>query len=148
MSCFSNLERWEISIFTGTILTTKNMNIPNGHQTVMPYLMLTSAATFINFVQQVFNAELTLERKRDEEKLMHAEVRINNSTLMFCDATDDWKAQTANLFVYVPNADETYQKAVQAGAKTVIPLSDQDYGRTCGVTDPTGNTWWITSITE
>ncbi len=77
---------------------------------------------------------------------MHAEVRINNSTIMFCDATDDYKIQTANLFVYVPDADEAYQKAVQAGAETIMPLSDQDYGRTCGVTDPTGNVWWITSI--
>ncbi|RDC66048.1 VOC family protein [Adhaeribacter pallidiroseus] len=124
------------------------MNLPNGHQTVMPYLMLTNATTFINFVQQVFSAELTFERKRDEDKLMHAEVRINNSTLMFCDATDAYKAQTANLFVYVPNADEAYQKAVLAGAETIMPLSDQDYGRTCGIKDPTGNTWWITSIKE
>jgi len=67
------------------------MNIPNSHQTVMPYLMLNSAATFIDFVTQVFNAELTFERKRDEHKLMHAEVRINDCTIMFCDTTDDWK---------------------------------------------------------
>ncbi len=122
------------------------MNIPNGHQTVMPYLMLNGADTFINFVKLVFHAEVTFERKRDENYLMHAEVRINGSTLMFCDATDQWKAQNANLFVYVPNADETYQKAVAAGAETVMPLSDQDYGRTCGITDPTGNVWWITSV--
>lgn len=122
------------------------MKIPNGHQTVMPYLMLNNATAFIDFVKQVFNAELTFERMRDEHKLMHAEVRINDSTLMFCDATDQWKAQNANLFVYVPNADEAYQKAVAAGAETVMPLSDQDYGRTCGITDPTGNIWWITSV--
>ncbi|PSR56690.1 VOC family protein [Adhaeribacter arboris] len=122
------------------------MNIPNGHQTVMPYLMLNNASAFISFVQQVFNAELTLERKRNEHQLMHAEVQINNSTIMFCDATEEWKAHTANLFVYVANADETYQKAVNAGAETIMPLSNQDYGRTCGITDPTGNVWWITSI--
>lgn len=122
------------------------MKIPNGHQTVMTYLMLNNATAFIDFVKQVFNAELTFERMRDEHKLMHAEVRINDSTLMFCDATDQWKAQNANLFVYVPNADEAYQKAVAAGAETVMPLSDQDYGRTCGITDPTGNIWWITSV--
>lgn len=122
------------------------MNIPNGHQTVMPYLMLNGADTFIHFVKQVFNAEVTFARKRDDHHLMHAEVRINDSTLMFCDATDQWAAQNANLFVYVPNADETYQKAVTAGAETVMPLSDQDYGRTCGITDPTGNVWWITAV--
>src|SRR5688500_14895014 len=98
------------------------MNIPNGHQTVMPYLMLNSADAFIDFVKRVFNAEVTFEREREEHKLMHAEVRINESTIMFCDATENWKAQPANLFVYVPNADEAYQKAVQAGAETIMPL--------------------------
>ncbi|QNF32387.1 VOC family protein [Adhaeribacter swui] len=122
------------------------MNLPSGHQTVMPYLMLDNAAAFIDFVKKAFNAEVTFERERADHKLMHAEVRINESTIMFCDATEDWKAQPANLFVYVPNADETYHKAVQAGAQTIMPLSDQDYGRTCGVTDPSGNVWWITSV--
>ncbi|QMU27411.1 VOC family protein [Adhaeribacter radiodurans] len=122
------------------------MNIPNGHQSVMPYLMLNGAASFINFVQQVFDAKLTMERKRNDHQIRHAEVQINTSTIMFCDATEEWKAQNANLFVYVPNADETYEKAINAGAETIMPLSDQDYGRTCGITDPTGNVWWITSI--
>lgn len=123
------------------------MNIPKGHQSVMPYLMLSSAATFISFVKNVFDAELTFERNReDSQTLMHAEVQISGATIMFCDAPDQWAIQNANLFVYVPNADETYQKALTAAAETIMPLSDQDYGRTCGVKDPTGNVWWITSI--
>lgn len=122
------------------------MTIPNGHQTVMPYLMLASAATFISFVKNVFNADLTFERKRDDYSLMHAEVQIGSTTIMFCDAPEQSKPQNANLFIYVENADETYHKALAAGAETVMPLSDQDYGRTCGVTDPAGNVWWITSI--
>ena len=52
------------------------------------------------------------------------------------------------MFVYVEDADETYKKAVENGAETVMPPDDQPYGRSCGVTDPFGNVWWITSITE
>jgi len=53
-----------------------------------------------------------------------------------------------HLFIYVHDADLTYKKALAAGAATVPgnEPSDKDYGRTCGVTDPFGNTWWITSV--
>lgn len=115
----------------------------------MPYLMLNGALKFINFVKAVFNAELTTDMHRlreDGVTVMHSEITIGGCTIMFSDATDQWPEQTANLFVYVDNADETYKKAIASGAVTTMELSDQDYGRTCGVTDPLGNVWWITSI--
>ena len=34
------------------------MNIPEGHQAVMPYLMLDDAAGFIQFIKDVFDAEI------------------------------------------------------------------------------------------
>lgn len=111
--------------------------------------MLNGALKFIEFVKNVFNAELTTNMHRlreDRTTVMHSEVTIGGSTIMFSDATAQWPEQTANLFVYVESADETYKKAIAAGAITTMELSNQDYGRTCGVTDPFGNVWWITSI--
>ncbi|MEO6656060.1 MAG: VOC family protein, partial [Pyrinomonadaceae bacterium] len=67
--------------------------------------------------------------------------------IMFSQSRDDWKPATANLFIYVKDADETYSKAVENGSETVMPPADQEYGRSCGVTDPFGNVWWITSAT-
>jgi PhnB protein len=125
------------------------MEIPITHQAVMPYLMLNGALKFIDFTKNVFDAQLITSMHKlyeDEEKVRHSEITIGGSTIMFTDATKDWKPQTANLFVYVPNADETYKKALDQGAVTLMGLSNQDYGRTCGVTDPFGNVWWITSV--
>lgn len=122
------------------------MNIPAGHQTVMPYLILEKAALFIEFTQNVFDAKLTHHSMRDEILLGHCEIQIGGSTIMFSDASPDWESQTANLFVYVDNADERFKKALDAGATVLMELSDQDYGRTCGVSDPFGNVWWITSV--
>lgn len=127
------------------------MNLPKGHQVIMPYLMVNGALKFIDFVKAVFNAELTTSMhklREDTKTVLHSEVTIGGSTIMFTDATEQWKEQTANLFVYVDNADETYAKAITAGAVTVMELSNQDYGRTCGVTDPFGNVWWITSMNK
>jgi uncharacterized glyoxalase superfamily protein PhnB len=125
------------------------MNLPNGHQPIIPYLMLKGALKFIDFTKKVFNAVLTENMHRlntDTGKVTHSEITIDGCTIMFTDATEQWKEQTANLFIYVEHADSTYHKALDAGATTVMDLSDQNYGRTCGVLDPFGNTWWITSI--
>lgn len=123
------------------------MNLPSEHQTIMPYLILQGAAKFIDFTKNVFGAsETNTKSLRSDGSIMHAEITINGSTIMVTDEITDWAKQTSNLFIYVPNADETYQKALENGASSLMGLSDQDYGRTCGVTDPFGNVWWITSI--
>jgi PhnB protein len=123
------------------------MNIPKTHQAVMAYLMLDNAAPFITFTEKAFNASLINKTmKEDGTGIMHSEVSIGGCTIMFCDTAPQWPAATANLFVYVDNADEAYAKALAAGATSIMELSDQSYGRTCGVKDPTGNVWWITSV--
>lgn len=123
------------------------MEIPKGHQTIMPYLMLNGAARFIDFTREVFGAELSFSTPRDEnDAIMHAEIAINGSTIMFTEATDQWKVATAHLFIYVADVDTIFQKALEAGASVLMEVEDKDYGRSGGITDPFGNTWWITSV--
>ncbi|MDA6072561.1 VOC family protein [Flavobacterium sp. AC] len=123
------------------------MILPAGHQAIMPYLILNGAAQFIDFTKKVFDAEDSKEQiLRKDGTIMHAEIILNGSTLMVTDETKDWTKQTANLFVYVPNADETYKRALENGATNLMGLCDQNYGRTCGITDSFGNVWWITSV--
>ena len=125
------------------------MNLPKGHQTIMPYLMLDGALKFIDFTKAIFDAEVNIEihtLREDQKTVLHSEIQIGGSTIMFTDATKQWQTQTANLFIYVESADQTYIKALDFGAESVMGLSDQDYGRTCGVKDPFGNVWWITSL--
>jgi uncharacterized glyoxalase superfamily protein PhnB len=122
------------------------MKIPEGYQAVMPYLILKNAAAFIDFTQKVFDAGLKYkELREDGHTIRHAEVVISDSVIMCAESTEEYPVQTANLFVYVDNADDTYNIALQNGATSVNEPSDQSYGRTCGVSDPNGNVWWITS---
>ena len=124
------------------------MDIPERHQTVIPYLIVRNAGDFLSFMKNVFDAKESYKAMRDEHTIQHAELSIGGSTIMFADATDQYKPQPAGLFIYVNNADETFKKAVEAGAATVTEIADQPYGRSGGVKDPFGNTWWITSVKE
>ena len=124
----------------------ENLNVPAGYQTVMPYLLVEQAAEFITFMQQVFNAEEVAKVMRNDNSIMHGEVRVGDSTLMFADSSEAYPTQPAGLYVHVANADETYAKALSVGAVSVQEPVDRDYGRSSGVKDPFGNTWWITSV--
>ncbi len=62
------------------------MNIPEGYQAVMPYLILKNAEDFIDFTEKVFNAQLLNKHLREDgHTIMHAEVNISGSVIMFAE---------------------------------------------------------------
>jgi PhnB protein len=122
-------------------------SIPASHNQVMPYLILENAADFSRFTKELFNADAGIEHLREDGKtVMHGEIRIGESTIMYSQATHQYKPQTANLFIYVTDADQSYNKALTLGATSITEPANQEYGRSCGIKDPFGNTWWITSL--
>lgn len=122
------------------------VNIPEQYMQVMPYMIVENAAGFMDFLMDVFNASEQNRTMRDETIIMHAEARIGDCTIMFADATEEFTPLNSSMFIYVADADAAFQKAVEKGATVIMPPADQDYGRSCGVQDPFGNTWWITSV--
>jgi len=124
----------------------ENLKIPEGHQRIMPYLIIENASAFFNFTKNVFGAVEKYKMMRTETLIMHAEISIGDSVIMFADATPEHSKQTAGLFIYVDNCDVVYQNGLVNGATIVIPPADQSYGRSAGIRDPFGNTWWITSV--
>jgi len=124
----------------------ETLNIPNGYQRVMPYLIVNNAAGFFQFTKDVFGAEERYKAMRDEHLIMHAEISIGGSVIMFADATELYNERTAGMFMYVDDCDAVYKKALENGATCAMEPADQSYGRSAGITDPFGNTWWITSV--
>ncbi len=124
------------------------MKIPNGHQPLMPYLILKNADAFIEFTKTVFGAKEVFKSYRDNDNkiIMHAEVQINGCNIMFADMNEFYGVANANLFIYVEDADATVDIALANGATIINELADQDYGRSGGIEDPFGNVWWVTSM--
>ena len=124
----------------------KKVNIAEGHQQIMPYLIVSGASDFIEFLKNVFHGEVQYSMPRSEGVIAHAEVRIGASTVMLADATEEFAPCTAGMFIYVDNADEVYGRALAAGATSVQEPADMPYGRSGGVADRWGNTWWVTAL--
>ena len=124
------------------------MKIPGQYNRLMPYLIVRDTDGFKKFMEKVFDATEQLIVPGNDGTVMHGELRMGDAVVMFAEAGGQFTIMNAGMYLHVDDADITYQKALDAGAVTVEGQepSDKDYGRTCGVTDPFGNTWWITSL--
>jgi uncharacterized glyoxalase superfamily protein PhnB len=109
---------------------------------VTPYITVHQPAELIDFVTQSFGA-IEHFRATGSAGGMHAEVSIGDSIVMIGGAEHIEPKPTA-IHLYVPNVDEVYERALKAGAKSLMPVVDQSYGeRSGGVEDPQGNRWYI-----
>jgi uncharacterized glyoxalase superfamily protein PhnB len=123
--------------------------IPEGFHTVTPYLTVDDPAVEVDFLQRAFDGKVTFQMKDDKGNIGHAEVKVGDSMLMLGPARDEWHPKPTNFYVYVPDCDAVYKKAIAAGGKSLHEPANQFYGdRHGGVEDPQGNVWWIATHIE
>ena len=123
--------------------------IPAGYHTVTPYLTVKGVAGLIQFLKNTFDAKEKEIMRRPDGSIHHAEMQIGDSVIMMGEASGEWKPTGASLYVYVPDTDATYHKALEAGATSLREPADQFYGdRSGGVTDSWGHSWWLATHQE
>jgi PhnB protein len=122
---------------------------PQGYNSASPYLIVDGASRTIDFLVQVFDAVEIRRFPGSDGKIMHAEVRIDDTVVMLADSNPDWLPLSAQVHVYVANVDATYQRALAAGATSVqVPVKKDDADKRGGVKDASGTTWWIATMVE
>jgi PhnB protein len=130
---------------------------PAGHHTVTPYVIVPNARAAIDFYTRAFGAVQTALTTDDSGKVRHAEVRIGDSPVMLAEAFEFGGVSAAHpaalggrtslhMYLYVADVDARFAQAIAAGAREVMPVTDQTYGeRSGGVVDPFGHVWWIST---
>ena len=122
---------------------------PEGYHNVNAYLVVPGAGELIEFLQHTFDGEVKERMEAPDGRVEHAEVRIGDSIVMMGEPTEKTETQPAHLYVYVNDTDETYDRALQGGAVSLMEPKDQFYGdRTAGVKDAFGNVWWLATHVE
>ncbi|MEW6036780.1 MAG: VOC family protein [Pseudomonadota bacterium] len=123
--------------------------IPDGYHTVIPYLVVRGAAELIEFMKAAFDAKEWERIMRPDGTVGHAEMRVGDSVIMLSEARGEWQPMPGAIYLYVPDADAAYQRAIDAGATSISPPANQFYGdRHGGVRDASGNLWWIATHIE
>lgn len=122
--------------------------IPEGYQSVIPYLTVSDVARLLEFVTQAFDAKV-VEKFEIDAGIMHADVIIGDTHVMMGMAGDKWPPRPGTLYLYTEDCDAMYRRALDAGATSLREPVNEFYGdRSAGVTDPTGNQWWFATHVE
>lgn len=126
--------------------------IPEGMSTVTPHLVCAGASDAIEFYKKAFGATELVRLPGPDGKIMHACIQIGNARVMLTDEQPKWRTlgpkalngTPVTLHLYVEDADSFAQRAVEAGAKLVMPVTDMFWGDRYGqVEDPFGHHWSI-----
>jgi uncharacterized glyoxalase superfamily protein PhnB len=118
---------------------------PAGYNSVSPYFIVNGAQKLIDLLTVVFDAKELRRYDRPDGTIMHAEIQIDDSVIMLSDSSDMFPPVQLILHVYVPNVDETFEKAVNAGCEIVEqPKSREgDPDRRATFHDFAGNMWSV-----
>lgn len=131
---------------------TKANELPNGMHTITPHIVCANAADAIKFYEKAFGATEMFRLAGPGGRLVHASVRIGDSTVMMADEFPECGSKGPNalngtpvtLHMYVTDADVAFKRAVDAGATVKMPLEDMFWGDRYGiVVDPFGHNWSI-----
>jgi PhnB protein len=117
---------------------------PEGLRTVTPYFHPRSGAQMIDFLKRAFGAEEVARYQDASGAIVHARVTINGAAIEMGEAHGPYQPMSTATYLYVRDVDATYQRALDAGATSVLAPTDQPYGdRNAWVRDPEGYTWYI-----
>ena len=132
--------------------------IPQGMESLTPHITVKNATDAIEFYKKAFGAQELGRHLTPDGRIMHAALKIGGGHLFLNDEFPEMKgcgapAPTDDLpFVinlYVENADQTFDRAVKAGAKSKMPLTDMFWGDRYGqIIDPFGYHWSIAQHIE
>jgi len=118
--------------------------VPEGLNNVNVYMHPLRAEPVISFLKRAFGAREIAKYASPDGVVHHAEIRVGSSVVEMGEAHDKYPPMPTMFYLYVPDCDAVYQRALAAGATSISEPTDQPYGdRSGGVKDVFGNQWYI-----
>jgi len=132
---------------------TKKNNImskefkPKDYNSVSPYFVVNGAQKLVDLLKMLFNAVEMRRYDTIEGKIMHMEIKIDDSIIMIADRTEQFPANTHLTHVYVTDVDATFNKALELGFVSFDPpiVREGDPDKRGAIKDFAGNIWYIST---
>ncbi len=137
--------------------SSKVKPIPEGSHSLTPMLICDDASAAIEFYKKAFNAVELSRLPGADGRLLHAAVRIGDSSLMLTDEMPECGSQGPKslkgtpvmIHLYVEDVDAAFAQAVAAGATATMPVTDMFWGDRYGqLRDPFGHSWSVATHTR
>jgi len=123
--------------------------VPKGFGTITPNIIVDDAEQAIAYLKRGLGATENFRLTMSDGTISHCELQIGNSVLNLGTTMEGWPARGLVAQIYVEDADALFQRAVQAGAQVIMPMTDMFFGSREGrVADPYGNVWTLATLKE
>jgi PhnB protein len=120
------------------------MYVPEGFAVVTPYIFAAGADEYVRFLSAAFGAREIGRSTTPNGRIANCQMQFDAATIMVSEASEQFPASSAALYLYVANADAAMAMAEAAGAERIMDVADMPYGdRQGGLRDPSGNIWWV-----
>ena len=138
-------------------MPTEPAQLPKNTSIIIPRLVCRDPASEIDFCVRAFEAKEVTRRPGPDGSVAHALLTIGPEMIM---VEAEWpslpsRAPTPDgtspvvIFVYVPDVDQTVERASACGAKVLVPLQNQFWGdRMAWLMDPSGHVWTVATRIE
>jgi PhnB protein len=119
-------------------------HVPAGLQSLNVYLHPLRAEPVIAFMKGAFGATVVQKYASPDGVIHHAQVTIGDTVIELGEAHGPYQPMPTRFYLYVPDVDGSYRRALSAGATSISEPTDQPYGeRVAGVADAFGNQWFL-----
>jgi len=117
-----------------------------GAPDIQPYLHPLRAEPVINFLKRAFGAREEGRYTGPDGVMHHTTIKIGDSYMEMGEAQGPYQPMPTMFYLYVPDCDAVYRRALAAGATSISEPKDQPYGdRSGAVKDAFGNQWYIST---
>ncbi len=115
-----------------------------GLRNVNVYLHPLRAEAVMTFLKHAFGAEEAGKYASPDGVIHHARMRLGDSVIEMGEAHGPYQPMPTMFYLYVPDVDAMYHRALLAGGVSIGEPKDQPYGdRSGGIKDSFGNEWYI-----
>lgn len=122
---------------------------PSGYRAITPGISAAGTPRLVEFLERAFEGVLLDCTRNPDGTIGHGAIQMGDSLVEICEAKPEWPARTCAIHLYSRDTDALFHRAVEAGARILLPLENAPYGdRAAGVQDPAGNHWYLATRLE
>ncbi len=123
---------------------------PENYNSLSPYLIVDNAQKLVNLLTLIFDAKTLRRFDRENGKIAHIELQLDDTVIMISDSTENYEANKTMLHIYVPDVFKTFDIAIENGCEIIErPVNKQGDPDTRGsFYDFAGNYWAVSTQTN
>jgi len=123
---------------------------PDNYNSLSAYLIVDHAQKLVDLLTKVFNAKTLRRFDRENGKIAHIELQLDDTVLMISDSTEHYEANKTMLHIYVPDVFKTFDIAIENGCEMIEkPVKkDGDPDTRGAFFDFAGNYWAVSTQTN